>query len=60
MGAEQFQKPVEITTIQLLLWLLVAVPLWVLCLPVYLAVWGWRWLTGRNVKAAIWMFTGKP
>jgi hypothetical protein len=57
MGAEQFQTPVEMTPIRLLLWLL-AVVLWIICLPAYLVIWTWRWVTGRNVKAAIWMFTG--
>jgi hypothetical protein len=42
----------------ILLWL-VAVALWILCLPVYLMIWGWCLLTGKNPRVRLWMFTSK-
>jgi hypothetical protein len=50
-------EPVEITFWRLMLWLLDIV-LWLLCCPVYLAIWLYRWVTGKSLRVRIWMFTG--
>jgi hypothetical protein len=47
----------EVTVARVLLFLL-AVVLWVICLPVYVAIWMWQWMRGKNPRIRLWMFTG--
>ena len=57
MGSEQ--EEVELTFPRVMMWLL-AVVIYILLLPIYyLPVYLFRWLTGRNVRAPVWIFTGR-
>ncbi|SHG90204.1 hypothetical protein [Bradyrhizobium erythrophlei] len=56
--SDEFKAPPDIGVKNVLVWMF-AVVLWVICLPVYISIWAWKWATGQSPRVRLWMFTSE-